>query len=160
MLRLRFSAAVLLAGLLLGTPVTASPRFPIGEYVRITKSPSFPQGGRETGNLRILEASQHRVHFELEVTMNPQYSDDGALTHNGVIDSGEMLFKGKSAAYRSANPDDDTLGTCILNFRQSGHVIVVAQAGKCWWFGVGVNASGRYRPAKKGDVHVVHDRAF
>jgi len=137
-----------------------STQFPIGEYVRLTPSPSFPSGGRETGNLRLVESSPARATFQLEVTMSPVSTDDGALTRNGGIEAGQMLLNDRSAIYRSANVEDNELGTCVLNFRRSGPNIVVAQSGKCWWFGEGVNATGTYRPAREGEIHVVRQRAF
>jgi hypothetical protein len=77
------------------------------------------------------------------------------LTRNGVVENGEILMNGESAIYRSANPDDGALGTCVLKFRRSARNVHVVQSGKCWWFGEEVNASGTYRPAKAGEIHVV-----
>ncbi|WP_457280219.1 hypothetical protein [Polaromonas sp. P5_D5] len=136
-------------------PVHAATRFPVGTYVRFTQSPSFPLDGRETGTLRIVEASRNVVRFQLEAAVNPRSDNDESLSRNGVIENGEFHIKGRSATYRSTNPEDKELGTCVLNLQRSGQVIVVAQSGKCWWFGEGVNASGEYRPAREGEVHVV-----
>jgi hypothetical protein len=129
--------------------------FEPGRYVRVTPSPLFPAGGKETGVLRILAVSAAHVTFELEVTMNPSSADDGALSRNGVIEASEVAVEGQTAAYRSAYPEDKALGTCRLQFQQIGKVLVVNQSGKCWWFGEGVHASGRYRLAREGEVHVV-----
>lgn len=134
---------------------TASPQLRAGEYIRFTASPSFPPGGKETGTLRILEVSEGRARFRLEVTMNPQAADDGFLTRTGVVEEGALKLSAGAAIYRSEQPEDKALGTCVLAFRRIHQFIVVAQSGKCWWFGEGVNASGKYRPAKTAEIHVV-----
>lgn len=129
--------------------------FRVGKYVRVTKSPSFPDGGRETGLLKIISSSSNSAIFRLEITMNPIATDDGFQTRNGVIEIGELSVQDKSIVYRSINAEDKDLGVCALLFSRSGQAIVLVQSGKCWWFGEGVNASGRYQPVNDGVVHVV-----
>lgn len=133
---------------------SASSTVEVGTYVRVTPSPFFPAGGKETGVLRILSVSRGRATFELEVTMNPNTNDDGAFTRNGVIEASEMTLEGQSAVYRSVNPEDKELGTCQLHFRKSGEALVISQSGKCWWFGEGVNASGSYRLKREKEAQV------
>jgi hypothetical protein len=154
--RLTVSIALLVGhGIVVAMPARPLEQLPVGQYVRVSRSPSFPSSGRETGNLQILESSTARAKFRLELTMNPQRNDDGMLTRNGVIEDGEILVNGGAAIYRSAIPADGALGTCVLQFRRSAKNVVVVQSGKCWWFGEEVNASGMHRPAKAGEMHVV-----
>ena len=129
--------------------------FPVGNYVRATKSPSFPVGGRETGLLKVIRSTPSNATFRLEVTMNPIAADDGFLTRNGVIETGELEVQDKSFVYRSSNAEDNDLGVCTLHFRQASQAIVIAQAGKCWWFGESVDASGRYQRVKDGEIRVI-----
>lgn len=131
----------------------AADLFRIGKYVRDTKSPEFPEGGRESGLLDVIRSTPNAASFSLEATMNPISDDDGFHTRNGVIEAGEMTGQGKSALYQSNK--DKSLGVCSLRFTQSDDSILVVQTGKCWWFGEGVNASGRYIPARGGKVHFV-----
>jgi hypothetical protein len=58
-------------GFVVAVPARPLAQLPIGEYVRVSRSPSFPSGGRETGNLQLLESSKARAKFRLEMTMNP-----------------------------------------------------------------------------------------
>jgi len=60
--------------------------FRTGVYARITKSPTFPEGGREWGALDITARGPGFAVFDLEVTMNPVAQGDGGLTRNGVIE--------------------------------------------------------------------------
>jgi hypothetical protein len=137
------------------SPCSATEVFRVGQYVRMTKSPNFPEAGRETGVLKIMSSSQNNATFRLEVTMNPSATNDGFLTRNGVIEVGELSVRNKGIVYRSNNAQDKDLGVCTLLFSRSGHAIVIVQSGKCWWFGEDVNASGRYEPVNDGVVHVV-----
>ena len=113
-------------------------------YERCTKSPSFPEDGRETGAIEIQSVVKGRAKFNLEVTMNPVATDDGMLTRNGVIELGEMTVVGDVGEYKSTESGDTDLGVCVLRFKFERDVVMIAQEGKCWWFGEGVNASGRY----------------
>ena len=85
--------------------------------------------------------------------MNPQAGDDGFLTRSGVVESETAEVYGASAIYGST--EDKTLGACKLTFRPDGQSVLVAQSGNCPGLGEGVNASGKYRLAKKDEVLVV-----
>lgn len=153
----RFVAALYAAFVTLAAaPTGAAELFRVGQYVRVTKSPAFPDGGSETGLLKIIQSSSKNATFSLEITMKPIADGDGVQTRNGVIEIGELSVQDKSVVYRSTNAEDKDLGVCSLRFRRSDQDIVLIQMGKCWWFGEGVNASGRYVPTNDGKVHAVY----
>ncbi len=138
------SSVLLAIGLsFVASVAAASPHFSVGEYTR-TGDPNY-------GSLTITDTS--RTNFRFRLLALRQFADDpdGGLTRNGEIEEGEAIISGASAVYRSANEEDKELGTCILTFRQSGKAIVVTESGTCWWFGVGVNASGKYRAAETAE---------
>ena len=143
------SIALVAASLLL--PVQApnaqgvEPAFAVGRYVRVTKSPVFPAGGRESGLLEIRHVAAQRVTFSLAVTMNPSSADDGFLTRSGEIPRSAFSTQGTRGVYQSQNAEGRELGTCVLAFEVRDKAVTVVQSGKCWWFGEGVNASGTYR---------------
>lgn len=114
----------------------ASGQFEAGEYIRDAElSPGW---------LTITSASSSNLKFHL-VTELHAAGDDGEFTHNGVIEESEAVVSGASAVYRSSHEEDKELGTCQLNLQHHQHEITVIQSVKCWWFGVGVDASGIYR---------------
>jgi hypothetical protein len=149
-----------LAGCLLA--ITLSPAFssdtpnvPVGSYARVTRSPVFRAGGKETGLLRVLSSERSTPKFRLEVTMNPTVGNDGDQTRNGVIEQGALSREGRVLVYRSAE-GEPSLGTCVLAIRTiDASRVSVSQSGKCWWFGEGVDATGVYRRTTSRSDHVV-----
>jgi len=124
-----------------------------GRYVRVTKSPAFLSGGRETGELIVRASRQGKSSFALVATMNPVASDDGAGTHNGVVEHGVLRQRSKAWVYEER---DEELGVCRLALRAlASEALDVRQSGRCWWFGEGVDASGIYRRAQGKDIYVV-----
>lgn len=75
---------------------------------------------------------------------------DSSLSHIGSIEKGIIQIKGSSGQYQDTGENEESrapgLGTCILHFsRHPNDLIVVKQAGECWWFGQGVSVAGRYK---------------
>jgi hypothetical protein len=139
--RHRYASTLTAVALALTTcGATASTLFPTGEYTRIEDS--------NYGSLTITSTSQASFAFRLLALTQFPGDPDGFYTRNGEIADSRAFIRGTSATYRSAYEEDKELGTCILTFRKSGNVITVTESGKCWWFGVGVNASGKYRASK------------
>jgi hypothetical protein len=77
----------------------------------------FPQGGKESGALQIVEVGGKRVRFHLDVTMNPSADDDGAQARSGVVGEGELESEGDALIFRSSE-GEPSLGTCVLAVRK------------------------------------------
>lgn len=137
-------------------PVEASDFILPGRYVRVTKSPHFINGGRETGVLVISSGAKQTAEFHLEVTWNPVLDDDGYRTHNGIIEKGIVIISKNTGRYISSNTEDSELGKCLIDFTFKGNELVLSQKGKCWWFGENVDASGLYRLKPGNEIPIVH----
>ncbi len=145
----------LIGVLALVIPVAADDLVLTGRYVRVTKSPQFTDGGRETGELLISSVAKGHAEFHLNVTWNPIIDDDGSRTHNGVIEEGVIKISKNKGRYASAYKEDKELGQCIIDFTFKGREVVLSQKGKCWWFGVNVDASGVYRMTAGNETIII-----
>lgn len=127
----------------------------LGRYVRVTKSPQFIDGGRESGELLVKSVKNGRASFRLEVTWNPVADDDGYYTHNGLIEEGEVRITGRRGRYASSYEEGKDLGQCIIDFTFKEKEVILLQSEKCWWFGENVDASGVYRLTNAEDIQYV-----
>ena len=99
--------------------------------------------------------AKDHAEFRLEVTWNPIVDDDGGRTHNGVIEEGVVKTSRNKGRYISSNEEDGDLGHCVIDFTFKEKEVVLSQKGKCWWFGVNVNASGLYRMVEGDEIIIV-----
>lgn len=106
-------------------------------------SPSA-HGTREKIVLHIKHISKQSAEFNLQAEFNPSDQADGYNTRNAVIENGRIAIFGNQGHYRSNNEADETLGHCEINFSFNGGEIHLMQSGKCWWFGEGIDVTGKY----------------
>ena len=120
-----------------------------GTYERVPKSK------RESGRLVVSSVSDQQATVNLEVLFNPyptdgrlSYGVDNGLNRNGVLEREVVEIHGNVALFRAPKEDDPP---CSLVFVFQRAAVEVTQFGECSWFGVGVNATGRYiRQARQG----------
>jgi hypothetical protein len=120
-----------------------------GTYERVPKST------RESGRLVVSGISDRQATVNLEVLFNPYPSDgrfsygvDNGLSRNGVLEREVVETHGNVALFRAPKEDDPP---CSLVFVFQRAAVEITQFGECSWFGVGVNATGRYiLQAKQG----------
>jgi hypothetical protein len=96
----------------------------------------------QSGRLRVTKVSADEVEIALEVTWNPASNDDGFYLRNGVIEAETIPLRENVALYRA--PSDDPRPCTLVLVFTTNRSVEVSQFGECSWFGVGVNATGRY----------------
>lgn len=113
-----------------------------GTYERVPKSK------RESGRLMVSGVSDQKATVNLEVLFNPypndgrfSYNVDNGLSRNGVLEREVIEIRGNVALFR-APKEDDPQCSLVFVFRRAD--VEITQFGECSWFGVGVNATGRY----------------
>jgi hypothetical protein len=124
----------------IATPARASESgWKIGEYKLVNG-----QASASTLNIQSVEPNRFRFSLVALSCVNGCGDPENEMNNNGIVEDGSADIKGDSGTYTSANEEDDDLGHCVLHFKLKQTTVTVRQAGNCWWFGVGVNASGTY----------------
>jgi hypothetical protein len=104
-----------------------------------------------SGTLTVQTASGGQATFTLEVVAcRHSCGSDTAVNHIGSIGAGVIVFRGETGLFEATGPDESSSdpgrSACTLRFSsQPEAVLSVKQGGDCWWFGQGVDVSGRYR---------------
>lgn len=124
-------------------------------YLRVTKSADFVSGGRESGEITLLNVNKNTITFTLNASWDKFAMDDGSSSTLGYIEKGKMIQSAYQSKYIFVSNKNTDLGNCKIEFNFCSEEVIVKSIIGCSSFGSHVNVSGRYVKAYDDEVITV-----